>query len=221
MPDNKRKGQRKPREQLLKRRVPELGYYFIITDTKETEQNYMFGLRDSIPKELQGKLVIKVSKTKTANLVNEAKSLAALQPQYGEPWIIFDKDQVKDFDEIIRLAGDENIHVGWSNPCIEIWFNAYFGTMPTYQDSVSCCNGFESEFEGKTSQKYKKSDDKIYEKLCQCGNEKEAIKIAKLKLAQHKRNCKNKPSEMFSGTTVHLLVEEIKNKIEKEQKCYG
>ena len=78
MPDNKRKGQRKPREQLLKRRVPELGYYFIITDTKETEQNYMFGLRDSIPKELQGKLVIKVSKTKTANLVNEAKSLHIL-----------------------------------------------------------------------------------------------------------------------------------------------
>ena len=44
MPD--RSGQRKTREQLSKRRVPELGYYFIVTDTKETEQNYMIGLRD-------------------------------------------------------------------------------------------------------------------------------------------------------------------------------
>jgi len=48
MPD--RSGKRKTREQLSKRRVPELGYYFIVTDTKETEQNYMLGLRDSIVK---------------------------------------------------------------------------------------------------------------------------------------------------------------------------
>ena len=53
-----RNGKRKTRDQLAKRRVPELGYYFIVTDTEETEQNYMYGLRASIPKELQGKLVI-------------------------------------------------------------------------------------------------------------------------------------------------------------------
>ncbi len=43
-----RNGRRKAREQLSKRRVPELGYYFIVTYTKETEQNYMLGLRDSM-----------------------------------------------------------------------------------------------------------------------------------------------------------------------------
>ena len=62
----------------------------------------MLGLRDSIPKELQGKLVIKVCKAKTVDLVNEALNMASLQPQYGEPWIVFDRDQVKDFDKIIR-----------------------------------------------------------------------------------------------------------------------
>lgn len=41
-----RNGKRKTRDQLAKRRVPELGYYFIVTDTEETEQNYMYGLRD-------------------------------------------------------------------------------------------------------------------------------------------------------------------------------
>ena len=80
-----RSGKRKTREQLSKRRVPELGYYFIVTDAKETEQNYMLGLRNSIPNELQGKLVIKVCKTKTIDLVNEALNMASLQPQYGEP----------------------------------------------------------------------------------------------------------------------------------------
>lgn len=102
MPD--RSGQRKTREQLSKRCVPELGYYFIVTDTKETEQNYMIGLRDAIPKELQGKLVIKVCKAKTVELVSEALNMASLQPQYGEPWIVFDRDQVKDFDKIIATA---------------------------------------------------------------------------------------------------------------------
>lgn len=103
MPD--RSGKRKTREQFSKRRIPELGYYFIVTDTKETEQNYMLGLRDSIPKELQGKIVIKVCEAKTVELVSEAINMASLQPQYGEPWIVFDRDQVKDFDRIncIRL----------------------------------------------------------------------------------------------------------------------
>ena len=95
----------------------------IVTDTKETEQNYMIGLRDSIPKELQGKLVIKVCKVKTVELVSEALNMASLQPQYGEPWIVFDRDQVKDFDKIITTALENGIHVGWSNPCIEIWFS--------------------------------------------------------------------------------------------------
>ena len=68
-----RNGNRKVRGQLFKRRIPELGYYFIVTDTKETEQNYMFGLRNSIPPELQGKLVIKVvraSANKTTNIAS-------------------------------------------------------------------------------------------------------------------------------------------------------
>lgn len=60
MANLERNGSRKIRGQLFKQRIPKLGYYFIVTDTKETEQNYMFGLRNSIPPELQGKLVIKV-----------------------------------------------------------------------------------------------------------------------------------------------------------------
>jgi hypothetical protein len=160
MPD--RSGKRKTREQLSRRRVPELGYYFIVTDTKETEQNYILGLRNSIPKELQEKLVIKVCKTRTIELVSEALNMASLQPQYGEPWIVFDRDQVKDFDQIIRTALENGINVGWSNPCIEIWFSTYFGSMPPYQDSVSCCNGFAEKFARVTGQKYEKSDVAIY-----------------------------------------------------------
>lgn len=212
-----RNGKRKTREQLSKRRVPELGYYFIVTDTEETEQNYMIGLRDSIPKELQRRLVIKVCQAKTVELVNEALNMASLQPQFGEPWIVFDRDQVKDFDQIISIAKEKGINVGWSNPCIEIWFSAYFGAMPTYQDSVSCCSGFEEIYYKITGQRYQKSDAAIYSKLCRFGDEKQAFAIATQKLMEHKRNCRNIPSEMCPATTVSALVEEIKTKIEKSK----
>lgn len=215
MPRYERNGSRKPRE-LARRRTPLLGYYFIVTDTKETEQNYMYGLRDSIPKELQGKLVIKVIKTKTKNLVEEALNLASLNPQFGETWIIFDRDQVQDFDEIICQAEDKGIKVGWTNPCIEAWFSAYFGKMPTYPDSVACCAGFSRTFEQASGQKYVKSDYEIYNKLNRFGDESEAIKLAQRKYEEHKSNYKCKPSEMCPCTSVHLLVNEIKSKIGQE-----
>ena len=216
MPRVERNGNRKTRDQAAGRRVPELGYYFIVTDTKETEQNYMLGLRDSIPKELQGKLVIKVVKTDTKNLVDEALNLASINPQFGEIWIVFDRDQVKDFDKIICQAHNRGISVGWTNPCIETWFNAYLGEMPNYQDSVSCCSGFSTAYKKATGHKYLKSDSQIYEKLNRFGNEQNAIALAMKKYAEHRANCKDKPSEMCPCTTIHRLVGEIKSKISKE-----
>ncbi len=218
MANLERNDSRTIRGQLFKQRIPKLGYYFIVTDTKETEQNYMFGLRNSIPPELQGKLVIKVVKTKTKNLVEEALNLASLNPQYGEIWIIFDRDQVQNFDEIISEAITKGINIGWTNPCIEEWFSAYFGAMPTYANSVSCCNGFEQIFERNAHQKYVKSDLAIYEKLNRFGNEEKAIRIATQKMHDHRIQGKYKPSEQIPGTTVHLLVDEIKSKINQKEK---
>lgn len=216
MSHNERNGNRKSRERLVNRRIPNLGYYFIVTDTKETEQNYIYGLRDSIPKELQGRLVIKVVKTKTKNLVEEAINLASLNPQYGETWIIFDRDLVQNFDEIICTAEENGIKVGWTNPCIEEWFCAYFGSMPTFRDSVSCCTGFERLFEQVSNQKYVKSDPGIYEKLNRFGDEVVAIDIARKKYKTHIDNGIDIPSEMCPCTTLHYLVDEIKSKIKKE-----
>lgn len=107
-----RRGNRKSREQSRKRRVPELGYYYIVTDTDQTEKNYLEGLRDSIPEKLRGKIVIKVIKSRTIDLVKTCKEGASLYPQYSEPWIILDRDQVKDFDSIVRNAQQNEIHAG-------------------------------------------------------------------------------------------------------------
>lgn len=213
MSRDSRNGSRKSRESLAKNHKPNLGYYIIVTDTKETEHNYLTGLKNSIPEELQRKLVMKISKTKTDKLVQEVLQLSSLHPQYSEPWIMFDRDKVKNFDKIIEKAENSDVKVAWTNPCIEECFSAYFGTMPSYSDSVACCKGFEDTFKKKSGQKYEKSDKDIYAKLNRHGKEKTAIDIAKQKYNEQTRDCNKKPSEMCPCTTVHILVEEIKSKM--------
>ncbi|MBC8542561.1 RloB family protein [Bianquea renquensis] len=210
---DRRSGKRKDRNQRVGTRVPELGYYLIVTDTEETEKNYFEGLRDSIPAELKDRLVIKVEKTKTVELVERALELANMEPQYRIPWIVFDRDQVKDFDDIIQAAEKSGIGAGWSNPCFEIWMYAYFGEMPAIWESYTCCDRFADKFEKVTGQKYIKKDKNIYRKLVQYGNEEKAIQIAERCYKKCLDDGKNKPSEMCPACMVQRLVEEICKKI--------
>ncbi|MCF0237204.1 MAG: RloB domain-containing protein [Sphaerochaetaceae bacterium] len=211
MAKSDRKGIRKTRDK-FQTRFPVLGYYFIVTDAKETEENYLYGLRDNLLKDLQARIVIKVSRVKTNELVSVCKEQAAMEPQFGEPWIVFDRDQVIDFDKIIETAKQKNVNVGWSNPCIEIWFDSYFGKMHSYQDSTKCCHEFAETFKKKTGQEYNKSSRDIYSVLNKYGNEIEAIKIAESRLNQYLRDEINKSSEMCPCTTLHQLITEINRK---------
>ena len=215
MPKIKRDGSSRKSRDSLRRRTPDLGYYIIITDADHTEENYILGLRDSLPRELQGRIVIKVEHARLFDLVEKAKTLASFEPQYAEPWIVFDRDEVVGFDEKIIEAENAGIHAAWSNPCLEIWFDAYFGTMHNYPDSVTCCREFGRTFEKKTGHKYEKNDRQIYKTLEKYGDEESAIQTAANQMNQHARNGRRKPSEMCPGTTVYKLVEEIRKKTDR------
>jgi len=217
-PSDGRAGKRRDRSLRVRTRVPELGYYLIVTDTEETEKNYFEGLRDSIPTELKDRLVIKVEKAKTVELVERALELANKEPQYRIPWIVFDRDQVKDFDDIIQAAEKRGVGAGWSNPCFEIWMYAYFGRMPAIRESYTLCDRFADKFEKVTGRKYLKKDKDIYRKLVQSGNEEKAIQIAERCCKKCVDAGKDKPSEMWPACMVQRLVKEIKEKISERQK---
>lgn len=146
MSKNERNGQRKLRHSTRQLR---LGYYYIVTDTEATEKNYLEGLRDSLPKDKQKQIKIKVIKSPACNFVKKCKEFSSSESQYGEPWIIFDRDEETLFDKIISEAHEHNISVGWSNPCIEIWFLAYFGKMTTHDNSQKCITEFARLFQKK------------------------------------------------------------------------
>lgn len=210
-----RTGNRKIREQRKPFKVPELGYYLVVTDTEATERCFFTGLHQALPEDVRNRLVIKVVETKTRTMIDKCLELTAYDAQYRIPWIVFDRDQVQKFDEIIAEATSKGIQVGWSNPCFEIWMYAYFGSMPAIQNSGTCCSEFGRVYESKIGQKYSKADGQMYEKICKVGDEEKAIQIAQQKLEQCIREGKTKPSEMCPCTTVHELVGEINGKIQK------
>ena len=208
-----RTGNRKIREQRKQFKIPELGYYLIVTDTEATERCFFNGLHQALPQNVRDKLVIKVVETKTHTMIDKCLELTSYEAQYRIPWIVFDRDQVQEFDKIIAEAENKGVRAGWSNPCFEIWMYAYLGSMPAIKDSWTCCAEFGRVYEAKTGQKYSKADEQICGKLCKVGDEEKAIRIAQQKLEQCIREGKTKPSEMCPCTTVHELVGEIKSKV--------
>ncbi|WP_418666051.1 RloB family protein [Allofournierella sp.] len=126
--------------------------------------------------------------------------------------LVIDRVRVTRFDQIIETAKREGVRAGWSNLCIEIWFDAYFGKMHSYVDSVVCCREFANTFEKKTGQEYRKSSGQIYALLNQYGEETVAIQLAESRLSQYLKNGRDKPSQMCPCTTVHKLVREIRKK---------
>ena len=201
---------RKKRTERTQKKIPELGYYLVVTDTEATERCFFLGLSKSLPLYVKDKLVIKVVETKTKNLIDRCIELASYDPQYRIPWIVFDRDQVQNFDGIIEKAERKGIHVGWSNPCFEIWLYAYFGKMPNIEESWNCCSKFSRLYTSKTGLNYSKSDENIYANICKAGNETKAIELAQQKLDQCKRDGKTKPSGMCPCTTVHRLIGTIR-----------
>lgn len=214
-PSDRRAGKRRDRNQRLGTRVPELGYYLIVTDTEATEKNYFEGLRDSIPAKLKDRLVIKVEKAKTVELVERAVELTNKESQYRIPWIVFDRDQVKGFDEIIQVAERNRVNAGWSNPCFEIWMFAHFGEMPVIRESTVCCSRFADKYENITGQKYQKASKDVYSKLVQYGDAVKAVEIAERRLQKCIEDGKDNPSKMWPACMVHRLVGEIQEKIGK------
>lgn len=211
---NERDGKRSKRKS--NRRIPDLGYYIIVTDTTGTEKIYLNGLRDSIGDKYKDRLIIKVKESNDQNMVKEALKIANMHPQYAQPWIVFDKDKNKDFDKIIHNAEEAGIKVAWSNPCIEIWFHAYFGTMPNCNDSTDCVRKFKREFLNRIGHEYSKTDKNLYSKMFANGDETTAIEISKQKMREHlDRRCDAPPSEMTPCSNMHALIEEVRNKIKK------
>lgn len=181
----------------------------IVTDGEQTETNYFAGLRDSFPLDLRRKIKIKIKdRVNTQDLVETALRELREDSAFREAWIVLDRDDRKeDFDAIIAKAKKHGIHVGWSNPCIEIFFHAYYGKMPHNDVSKKCIADFGRDFQKFAGKEYKKNDANIYKELLDSGNESSALALSTKTLEASKTNATaKKPSCYCPASTLHELV---------------
>ena len=181
------------------------GAYLIVTDAEKTEKNYFEGIKNIIPDNLKNDLQIKIYSNKAlSKIIDFAAEERNKDERFRDIWLVFDRDEVKNFDKLIEEAKENKMNVAWSNPCFEIWMYAYFGEMPVIEKSVKCCEKFADKFEKCTKKKYLKNDRRIYQKLLEYGDEKNAIQIAKKNYKTCVKKTNKKPSDMYPASTVHI-----------------
>ena len=97
-------------------------------------------------------------------LVEETLAILARSHQiYQYCWVVFDKDDNRDFDEAILLAKKNRINVAWSNQSFEYWLCLHFG----YDSSSRMRNEWEKKLDtyfrksGLSAEGYKKNSEEI------------------------------------------------------------
>ncbi len=192
------------------------GAYLIVTDTEKTEKYYFEGIKNIIPDSLKNDLQIKIYSNKAlSKIIDFAAEQRNKDERFRDIWLVFDRDEIKNFDKLIEEAKENKMNVGWSNPCFEIWLMSYFQNPKNINDSQKCCETFEKIFKENTDKNYEKSEEKIYNILCKKGDENKAIQRAREKYHQVRKEY-SQPSKMIGCTTVYKLVEELKKKIDGE-----
>lgn len=204
------------RQASRRRRSPRrlrMGGYLIITDAAETEKNYFCGLKERIPQEYREDLQMKIfAGQKLEEIIDFAEEQREKDPRFRDVWLVFDRDAVPSFHELIHRAEGHGMKAGWSNPCFEIWLSAYFGSMKKAESSQQCCSQFARLFSDCAHREYKKSDPDLYSTLCRRGDEGQAVQLAQKRYQTKCRDSDN-PEDMTACTTVYQLVDEILTKI--------
>ena len=96
----------------------------LFTEGKNTETTYFKKFGNS-----QIKIIPVGTGKSTCKLVNEAITLLRTtyrDKKFYEKWVVFDKDDNKDFDDAIQLAERSELKVAYSNQAIEYWFILHF-----------------------------------------------------------------------------------------------
>ncbi len=209
MAKNNRKGNigKREKRKLVKYK---LGYHLIVVDTQKTERIYIEGLKKSLPDCDRDNIKIVFIQTRTQDMINKCIEKMNYNSNISDAWLVFDRDEVDKFDSIIQEAENNGINVAWSNPCFEIWLHSYFGKLPTSNDSQQCIQKFKDIYNKSVGKKYTKTNNDLYEKLNQFGDEKKAITIHRKKHSDYKTDDVKNPSKMNICSTMYLLVESLK-----------
>lgn len=208
-----RAGKKHKRKEGTKKVEP--GNYLIVTEGTETEVNYFNNIRDKINQRYRSNIIVDSIKIKvegtarsTMVLVNEAIKKRSLN-NYSDVWVVFDKDDNKDFDEAISYAKKNGLHVAWSNESFELWILLHFQDLKTACSRDDYMNKLSNHFKNLelNNGTYNKNIKDIFD--ITVSNIDKAIKRSEKLINEYKSNGIVSPNRMNPGTTVQDLVNEL------------
>lgn len=202
--------------------------FLIVCEGEKTEPNYFKVLIDDCKSQNDG---AKIDKQRTqvvpaavigggacgtCKLVEKAKKLEKEykrkhQVPFDRVWVVFDKDEYKDFNKAIADAKKEGMNCAWSNGAFELWFLLHFqnGFEGKCKDYVNKIESILKKKLKKTDFSYEKNDEDFYQILQAHGDEEQAIKRAQ-KLRENMGKKKNYATHN-PRTEVDLLVDELRH----------
>ena len=203
--------------------------FLIVCEGEKTEPNYFkaFTERWSEVKEVN----VKGCGCSTCQLINEAKKIQEKleherQVPFDRVWLVFDKDEFKDFNKAIADAKKEGMNCAWSNQAFELWYVLHFQYLVTGVDRKQYIEMIEDKVRKASKSKkfkYEKNDVGFYQILQEHGDEDFAFKNADKLRNRHKG--KSNYATHNPRTEVDLLVDELRHpekaldKIEEAEKA--
>ena len=189
--------------------------FLIVCEGEKTEPNYFraFTERWSEVKEIK----VAGCGCSTCQLIIEAKKIQEKLERermvpFDRVWLVFDKDEFKDFNKAIADAKKEGMNCAWSNQAFELWYVLHFQYLDTGVDRKQYIGMIEDKVRKASKSKtfkYKKNDVGFYQILHEHGNEDFAFKNAEKLRNRHKG--KVDYAAHNPRTEVDLLVNELRH----------
>ena len=190
--------------------------FLIVCEGEKTEPNYFRAFIDNRRSEVK-EVKVKGCGCSTCQLINEAKKIREkLEHErpvsFDRVWLVFDKDEFKDFNKAIEDAKKEGMNCAWSNQAFELWYVLHFQYLVTGVDRKQYIEMIEDKVRKASKSKkfkYKKNDKDFYQILQEHGDEEQAIKRA-----QRLRGIRGEEKNYAAHnprTEVDLLVDELRH----------
>lgn len=196
-------------------------YWLIVCEGEKTEPNYFKGVVDYYNRNVikNSNLKVKIIGTgrNTVSLVNYVdfiqKQVDKRDVLYEKIFVVFDKDDFENFDSAIKMCVDNGYIPLWSNQAIEYWFLLHFNKIDMALDRALYEEKLNDCFKKRNVRyKYKKNDEKIFERLNEYGSLVLARRYAKDIHTEFKNIL---PSKACSCTTVYKFFDELDEKIKE------
>ena len=198
--------------------------WLVVCEGTKTEPNYFKRAVEIINKQLDDDYKLKVEFVGLGkNTVSLVKSVDNIERTidkyklktipYGKIFVVFDKDDFDAdlFNNAIKMCEENGYIPLWSNQAIEFWFLLHFNYIDSKIDRNLYKEKLEEYFKNNGYRyKYKKNDNKIYDKLIKYGSLDNAIKNARKIYNNHINDL---PSDAESCTTVYNFFDEVNDRL--------